>query len=406
MIPNEAMIRRLAEGKDSFYLYDENTITLRMERLRSLFPEVEFLYSMKCNSNRHVSECIFRNGFGADAASSGEVLMAHSMGVGKEDIMYSVPGKSVHDIEETIDKSIIIADSIGEMELIEALAEREGRVIGIGVRVNPDFSFNGGAPTPSKFGVDEPDLVRILEDGTFPHLSVVGIHVHLKSQELDAGILSRYHENVLALVRRIQSVNPVEMGFVNMGSGIGIDYRESDEPMDLDVLSERLRDSVSTFRQSFPGMRIIIETGRFITGKAGVYVTKVADRKVSRGRTFVILNNTLNGFVRPSLARMVAHYSPEESPGMMEPLFTAVDAFQFIPLRDADEMEVVDLVGNLCTASDVIAEGVSMPVLGRGDIVVITNAGAYASVLSPKQFSSQRSIGEFFLRADGETVLE
>ena len=64
-------------------------------------------------------------------------------------------------------------------------------------------------------------------------------------------------------------------------------------------------------------------------------------------------------------------------------------------------METVTLTGNLCTATDVIAEDVTLPVLERGDLLLVTNAGSYGAVLSPMQFSSQPRLAELFLQEDG-----
>lgn len=131
-------------------------------------------------------------------------------------------------------------------------------------------------------------------------------------------------------------------------------------------------------------------------GKNGIYVTKVLDKKFSRKKKYVILSNTLNGFVRPSMSKTVMKYA-SSSPMPYEPFFTCEDAFQFKALTDRSDRETVNLVGNLCTAIDVIAEDISLPVLEKDDVIVITNAGAYASVLTPMQFSSQEKPPELFL---------
>jgi diaminopimelate decarboxylase len=155
------------------------------------------------------------------------------------------------------------------------------------------------------------------------------------------------------------------------------------------------------FKNKLPSTKIIVETGRFVVGKCGFYITKVLDRKESMGKTYIILNNTLNGFIRPSLSQLVMHYAQGQAMSGSEPLFTEKDAFQFIALTEAKEPETVSLVGNLCTSTDVVAEGVAMPKLKCGDIVVITNAGSYGAVLSPFQFSSQQPPAQLILHKDG-----
>ena len=377
MAYNEDVVKEQAKRYDSFYLYDESQIVARAQDLKEHFPNILFLYSIKCNSNANVLRSVFSQGFGADAASAGEVRKALAAGVIKENIYYSAPGKSMEDIETAIKSSVLIADSIDEIKRIQMVAERINFIAEIGLRINPSFSFYGGN-------------------------GIAGIHVHLRGQELNADILAAYYESVLQVAKRIQDVNSTQLSFVNMGSGMGIPYAAEDVPLDIDKLSKSVNTALDTFRNSFPDTKIIIETGRYIVGKAGVYVTKVADRKVSYGKTYILLKNTLNGFSRPSLARLVAHYSLDQSPKGSEPLFTSTAAFQFNALSQKKPSEQVDLVGNLCTATDVIAEDITMPYLECGDIVVITNAGAYAAVLSPMQFSTQSQPVELFLDLNGK----
>ena len=129
------------------------------------------------------------------------------------------------------------------------------------------------------------------------------------------------------------------------------------------------------------------------------------DRKESCGKIYIILKNTLNGFARPSLARLVEHYASRSQLSGCEPLYTGRESFSFTTLKnDISDIERVSLVGNLCTSTDVIAEDISIQHLERGDIVIINNAGAYAAALSPMQFSSQEIPKEFFIK-NNSTIL-
>mgnify|MGYP005954920307 CR=1 FL=1 len=398
---NKDVIEAQARQHDSFYLYDESQIVAQTQELKEKFPDIQFLYSVKCNANQTVMRSVFAQGFGADVASVGEVQKARAAGLKKEDIYYSAPGKSTQDIAHTIQSAILIADSVDEIKRIQLVAEQMDTTVAIGIRINPSFSFDGGEGQPSKFGIDEAQAMAVIKENR-PHLKITGIHVHLRSQELNPQVLAAYYENILQLAQRVQAVNAVPLSYVNMGSGMGIQYADEEEPLDMDKLSQSVQEALRTVRTTLPETKILIETGRYVVGKAGVYVTKVADRKVSYGKTYLVLKNTLNGFLRPSLARLIAHYSPEQAPKGSEPLFTSTTAFQFIALREEEPMEQVDLVGNLCTATDVVAEDVKMPHLECGDVVVITNAGAYAAVLSPMQFSTQEQPVELFLNRNGE----
>lgn len=393
-------IRRLAERYDSFYVYDEQHIIGSIQELTSHFPQVKFLYSLKCNPHPDVLRSVFSQGLGADAASLGEVRAAASAGLPKEAIYFSAPGKTQRDIEQALSSATIIADSIGEIQRLQQAADQAGIVASIGLRINPRFSFYDRAGHPSKFGIDEDLALDFIRSGSCPNVKIIGIHVHLKSQELQANVLASYYANVLALAETFSQLCG-EPAFLNMGSGLGIPYSKTDAPLDLAALSRLLGQQLQAFQSRHRRTKILIETGRYVVGKSGLYVTKVLDCKQSYGKKYVIVKNTLNGFIRPSLAHVIKSYAGKQELTGTEPLFTSADAFQILPLQKDGPLEKVTVVGNLCTAADVLAEDIWLPPLTCGDLLVVTNAGSYAAVLSPMQFSSQEQPAECFLTADG-----
>ena len=388
-------ICEISQKYDSFYLYDEKIIKNSISNLRKVFPKIEFLYSIKCNSNVNVLKSIFSEGFGADAASLAEVLMARKLDLDKNKIYYSAPGKTSKDIEIAINESNLIADSIEEIRRINMVSKGLNKVTEIGVRLNPDFSGKA-----SKFGVDEDIFYDFLQNNSCQNIKIIGIHVHLKSQELNVETLANYYKNMFLLVEKVQNILSYKLKYVNMGSGMGIQYSKSDVPLDLDRLKNLVKDNLSEFKKHNPDITIFIETGRYVTAKSGFYIMKVLDKKVSYGTTYLILKNTLNGFIKPSVIKLVSKYE-KENPVSWEPLFTSKDAFEILTFKEeTDKKEKVTLVGNLCTATDVIAEDIVLPSMNCGDVIVINNAGSYAAVLSPMQFSSQEKPVEAFLSID------
>lgn len=394
-------IMHLAQKADSFYLYSEAGIKGQIAKLKENFNGIEFLYSVKCNPNKNVLKTVFGCGFGADAASLGEVKMATEAGLGKKRIYYSAPGKTARDIREALPYAILIADSLSEIERISK--ELGNGTAEIGLRINPDFSFEGtGGGSASKFGIDEEDALANLRSGIPANIKVTGIHVHMKSQELDAAKLKAYYKKLLLLAERIEAVLGYQLDYLNMGSGIGVAYSKSETEIDIEDLGRETENLLSDYRKSHPDTAVIIETGRYLVCQSGIYATHVADKKVSHGKTFVILQNTLNGFIRPSIVCMVKKYKEGDLLPSYEPLFTREDAFSISAPYSGRDCETVTLAGNLCTSTDVIAENISFPVLDIGDVVVINNAGAYAAALSPMQFASQPKPREFMLLENGE----
>lgn len=139
-----------------------------------------------------------------------------------------------------------------------------------------------------------------------------------------------------------------------MGSGIGIPYKISDSKVDIQNLARRTHTLIEAFAKTFINTQIFIETGRFLVGKSGVYVTKVLDKKISHGKKYVILNNTLNGFIRPSIAQLISKYAGEGQLVASEPLYTTKNPSELIVLNESQELEIVDVVGNICCNYDII----------------------------------------------------
>ncbi len=400
---NKAAILRCAAQHESFYLYDAAQITADATGLQQHLPNANFLYSLKTNPNPHVVDCILAQGLGVDAASVAEVHIGVQHGLAQRKIQYSAPGKTLQGIADTIEYATLIADSLGELERISQVAGEKGICAEVGVRLNPDFNFDGQGGVPSKFGIDEADFFAQLSTlCALPNLRIIGVHIHIRSQELRPALLIRYYQNILALAQRVQQALGKALAFVNMGSGIGIPYAPEDIPIDLADFGSAAQDVLQAFAAQLPSTEVYIETGRYLVGKAGIYATHVLDKKTSHGKTFVILANTLNGFIRPCIAQMVMGYHPEGTPAASEPLYTCKNPAQCHVLNDSTTQENVTLVGNLCTATDVVAKDVLLPSLAVGDVVAFTGAGSYAAVLSPMQFSSQTPPKELLLGVDGK----
>lgn len=224
--------------------------------------------------------------------------------------------------------------------------------------------------------------------------------MHLKSQELDTGKIAAYWSRVLGMAVRFRNALG-KLDFVNLGSCIGLSGT-GEAPLDLKDLSGAFGEAADRFHRLSPETRILLESGRWIAGPNGIYASRVADRKISRGKTYIILRSTLGGFMRPCLVPFALRCSGGAEPAGAEPLFTSSRAFPLYTLRNGPAEEKVTIAGSLCTASDIIAEDIPMPRLERGDLVIIGCAGAYGATLSPSGFSSLPKAEEFFLTCDGQ----
>ncbi len=388
-----SMTRILAQDGGSFYFYERETRDRKAEELLTKFTGYSFLYSIKTNPFPDVVQYILGKGFGADAASAAEVNLAVSLGAKPENISYSAPGKTRSDIEATIGKCTIIADSYSEINLINAIAKEKNVRLPIGVRVNPDFSMFKDTGESSKFGIDEETLIankNMLRSCS--SVSIVGIHVHLRSQVLDESALVRYYRRIFEKAAYFKTHFDWNIAFINFGGGLGIPYSAAkDKPLDISGLGNKCLETMMEY-DTLHGTKLMIETGRYLICEAGWYVTPIVDCKQSRGTKYIIVQNGLNGFLRPSLAVLLKNAAMSDLANFSaEPLFTKMDAFDFTILGKEDHVrsEIVTIAGNLCTATDVLASDIMLPKADIGDYVVVSKAGSYAYSLSPVLFSSQ-----------------
>lgn len=393
----------------SFYLYDERVILRQIKTLYENFRKFEFLYTIKTNPFVPIVNFTAAQGFGADAASAEEVMIAHRAGVSCEKILYSTPGKTRKDIEKTIGKGIIVADSYNELILINEISKQQDIHLKVGLRININYSMEGGPGSSSKFGVDEDTLIHNKAFiNTLSNVEIVGIHVHLTVQILDYKKLYHYYEKIFELALFCKETIGLDLEFINFGGGLGLVYSlENDQPLNVAKLGQECEQLFNRYNDRL-NVRLYIETGRFVICEAGWYVTRIADIKESRGIKYLIVEKGLNGFMRPSIAELIAGYTGASTAlKQAEPLYTVRDAFEFmIPGGDPSSLEQVRIVGSLCTATDIMAKDVFLPKAQLGDLVIVSKAGSYSYSLSPLLFTSQPLPMQFYLKSNGELFIE
>ena len=397
------------------YVYEEAAIYQKISSLKESLPNFDIFYSIKTNPNKHIRRYMSRQGLGADVASVGEVVKALESGFEKNNILYSSPGKTANDIEQALDKAILVADSYNELALINEICEKRGRKAQVGLRINPNYSMNIDANLDqfkgfaSKFGVDEEGLIsqkNFIDKLKF--VEITGIHVFLRSQVLNEEILCNYFDKVFGIAAFCITEMKWDLTFIDFGGGFGIPYTKEEQPIDwmkLHVKLQELIDSQEVVSKN--KVRFIVESGRFLVSEAGSFLTQIVDVKESRGQKFVIVHGGLSGFLRPSIMNIIQQMDPRKRDKPLEPLFSGVNTFEVSILNKTDRpSEEVTVAGNLCTANDVIARDIVLPAPQRGDIVCVNNAGAYGYTLSPYDFSSHSRPREIYLSADGIYLLE
>jgi diaminopimelate decarboxylase len=226
-----------------------------------------------------------------------------------------------------------------------------------------------------QFGVDSERVPALLVELAREDVDFMGFHIFAGSQNLNAELLCEAQQKTVELALRLADEAPMPTRYLNVGGGFGIPYFEQDKPLDIVAIGQNLEELLAdSIRPRLPDLRVVVELGRYIVGESGIYVTRVVDRKESRGRTFLVVDGGLHHQLAASgnFGQVIRRNYPVAIGNPTE----------------VDTRETVSVVGCLCTPLDLLADKVELPVADIGDLVVVFQAGAYGLTASPTAFLS------------------
>jgi diaminopimelate decarboxylase len=376
-------------GRTPLFVYSRELVEQRVADLRAALPErVALHYAVKANPFAPLLAAMTGLVDGFDIASGGELEMVRAAGIDPARISFAGPGKRDAELEAAIAARVTLnLESEGEAARALTLADRLGVVPKLAVRVNPDFDLKGsgmkmgGGAKP--FGVDAervPALVRtILGAGA----DWQGFHIFAGSQALDAAAIADTQAQTIALAARLSREVGQPLAKCNLGGGFGIPYFPGDVPLDLAAVGAALGERLAQLPADLAETRFCIELGRYLVGEAGVYLTRIVDRKVSHGETYLVTDGGLHHQLAASgnFGTVVRRNYP------------VAIANRF----DAPVEEEASVVGCLCTPLDRLADKAGFPRAEVGDLVAVFCAGAYGASASPAMFLGQGPAAELLV---------
>ena len=376
-------VDRLAEraGATPFFAYDRGLLSERVALLRSHLPAgLDLSYAVKANPMpavvQHLSELVDS----LDVASSAEMLTALDTPMRPDRVSFAGPGKTPAELTQAVAAGVTIEmESETEADRITAIGERLGIRPRVAIRVNPDFQVKGSGMRlgggPQQFGIDSELVPDLLVKLARADLELLGFHVFAGSQNLNADILAEAQRRTVELIVDLAELAPQPVRYVNIGGGFGIPYFEGDQSLDLPAVSQNLEGLLSeAIKPNLPDARVVLELGRYIVGECGFYVTRVIDRKQSRGKTFLVVDGGLHHQLAAS--------------GNFGQVIRRNYRVAIGNRIDHEPVEAVNVVGCLCTPLDLLASNVALPECDIGDLVVVFQAGAYGLTASPTAFLS------------------
>ena len=376
-------VRTLAEeaGGTPLFVYSQAMLTDRVARLRAALPErVSIHYAMKANPFMAILNVMSEFVDGFDVASGGELQKLLEVGVAPGRISFAGPGKRDAELAAALAAGVTInLESEAEADRALRLADAAGVRPRLAIRVNPDFEIKGsgmkmgGGAKP--FGIDTervPALARRLVDAG---VDWRGFHIFAGSQAISADAIIDTQAQTLDLAARLAREAGVGLPHLNLGGGFGIPYFPGDTELDVAAVGAALGERLADLPPELAGTAFCIELGRWLVGEAGVYLTTVIDRKVSKGEVFLVCDGGMHHQLAASgnFGTVVRRNYPVA----IATRFTA-------PVE-----EEASVVGCLCTPLDRLAEKGGFPRAEPGDIVAVFCAGAYGASASPMHFLGQ-----------------
>jgi diaminopimelate decarboxylase len=375
-------LRRLAlrAGQTPFYAYDRALLSERVAYVRRHLPkEVLLHYAIKANPMPAVVNHMARLVDGLDVASGREMMVALDSGVSPDQISFAGPGKTDAEVARAMAAAIVLnLESEGELERAIAAGTKLGIIPKVAVRVNPDFELRGssikmgGGAKP--FGVDADRVPALLKRIGATGIQFEGFHIYSGSQNLRADAIIEAQAKTLELACRLAEHAPQPVRTVNIGGGFGIPYFPGDTPLDLAAIGTELARRLPEVEARLPGVRVVVELGRYLVGEAGVYVCRVTDRKISRGHIFLITDGGMHHNLSASgnFGQVIRKNFPVAVGNRM----------------NETKREIASVVGPLCTPLDVLADKMELAPVEVGDLIVVFQCGAYGLTASPLRFLS------------------
>lgn len=376
-----------ADHGTPLYIYSRTHLIRQYEALHAVMAPIKPLicYAVKSNTCGAVIQTFAECGAGADVVSGGELLRARKAGIPADRIVFAGVGKTEAEIELALKEGILYftVESEPELERISAVAQRTGTTGRIAIRVNPDVDpkthkYTSTGKKENKFGVDLDRALAAYElAARLPNLDITSIHMHLGSPIMTEKPYAEALEKVVPVCESLKARYPT-FRHIDIGGGLGIPYRPDDQPFDLDAFARAVLPPLQSLDLS-----VSMEPGRFLTGNAGVLLTRVEYIKENPFKKFVVIDAAMNDLIRPAL----------------------YEAYHEIkPVRETGETIFGDLVGPICESGDFLAANRDLPAVQQGDLIAVMSAGSYGFVMA-STYNSRPRPAEIMVQGDRVEVV-
>jgi len=381
-------VRRIAKDVGTpFYLYSYKTLVDHLKKIQRAFAKIDpiICFAMKSNDNLSVIKSLVDQGAGCDIVSGGELQKAVIAKADPEKIVYASVGKTEEEILYALKVGILLfnVESVSEIEAINRIARKYKRKAPIAIRINPNVeaatheAITTGT-LKNKFGIDlttARDLLRKRKKYRF--VQIKGLHMHIGSQIVKREPFINAIKKVISFVEELRS-DGIHLEYLNIGGGLGIIYKD-EKPQTAKDFAE----AVVPYLEK-TALKIIMEPGRFITGNAGILVTKVLYTKDNGFKKFLIVDAGMNDLIRPALYKSYHEIVPV--------------------VANPSRKMTFDVVGPICESDDFLGKERKLPAMKKGELLAVMSAGAYGFTMS-SNYNARRRVPEVMVKGRQYNVI-
>jgi diaminopimelate decarboxylase len=343
-------------------VYCRETILAAARAYARVDADALVVYGTKAFANVALLRLLADEGLGADVSTAGELEFALRAGVPSERLVFHGNNKSDDELRAAAHAgALVVLDALDEIQRAAAAGVQTVLVrVTPGVEAATHRSIRT-AQTGSKFGLSPDDSVAAVRNAAAAGLDVAGLHVHIGSQ------LARIEESLLAVdalvdvARRCEEELAWTPRVFDLGGGMGVGQARDDAFPDPVQFAQRL---VARLRERWPEpVRVVLEPGRSLVGRAGLTLYRVGVVKATAGVTWVAVDGGMSDNPRPQL------YGAR---------------YEALLANRADEADTgtYRIAGKHCESGDVVIDEVRLPEPRRGDVLAVPATGAYTLAMS------------------------
>lgn len=381
-----------AEYPTPFHIYDEAAIRENARKFYKAFSWVpggfKNYFAVKALPNPYIMKILKEEGMGADASSLPEILLAEKVGITGEDIMFTSNDTPADEFKKAVECGAVI--NLDDFTHLSYLEEHAGLPELLCFRYNPGALKGGNAiighPEEAKYGFTREQLFEGYKIAKEKGVKRFALHTMVASNELEGEYFVDTARIIFELVAEISEKVGITFEFVNLGGGIGIPYKPEQEAVDLEKVSAGIKTAYDEIIGStdLPPLKVVMESGRMITGPYGYLVTKAIHTKDTY-KKYIGVDACMANLMRPALYGAYHHIT--------------------IPGKENDPLSCeFDVVGSLCENNDKFAVNRKLPEINVGDLVVIHDTGAHGHSMGFNYNAKMRS-AELLLKEDGSVQL-